>query len=74
MPSTHKLFKCFEGFTYFTAIDLNMGFWTIPASIQTFAMPVHDHLGESNVTSIFQWDQPVHWTYTKRKCQNYLLT
>jgi hypothetical protein len=30
MPSIHKLFKCFEGFTYCTALDLNMGFWTIP--------------------------------------------
>jgi hypothetical protein len=29
MPSIHKLFKCFEGFTYCTALDLNMGFWTI---------------------------------------------
>jgi hypothetical protein len=24
------LFKCFEGFTYCTTLDLNMGFWTIP--------------------------------------------
>jgi hypothetical protein len=30
MLSIHKLFKCFEGFTYCTALDLNMGFWTIP--------------------------------------------
>jgi hypothetical protein len=30
MPSIHVLSKCFEGFTYFTALDLNMGFWTIP--------------------------------------------
>jgi hypothetical protein len=29
MPSIHKLFKHFEGFTYCTALDLNMGFWTI---------------------------------------------
>jgi hypothetical protein len=29
MPSIHKLFKRFEGFTYCTALDLNMGFWTI---------------------------------------------
>jgi hypothetical protein len=29
MPSIHELFKCFEGFTYCTALDLNMGFWTI---------------------------------------------
>jgi hypothetical protein len=28
MPSIHKLFKRFEGFTYCTALDLNMGFWT----------------------------------------------
>jgi hypothetical protein len=27
MPSIHKLFKCFEGSTYCTAL---MGFWTIP--------------------------------------------
>ncbi len=27
--SIHELFKCFEGFTYCTALDLNMGFWTI---------------------------------------------
>jgi hypothetical protein len=30
MPCSHKLFKCFEGFTYCTALDLNMGFWAIP--------------------------------------------
>jgi hypothetical protein len=30
MPSIHKLFKCFEGFTNCTALDLNIGFWTIP--------------------------------------------
>jgi hypothetical protein len=29
MPSIHELFKRFEGFTYCTALDLNMGFWTI---------------------------------------------
>jgi hypothetical protein len=29
MPSIHKLFKHFEGFTYFTALNLNMEFWTI---------------------------------------------
>jgi hypothetical protein len=29
MSSIHELFKCFEGFTYCTALDLNMGFWTI---------------------------------------------
>jgi hypothetical protein len=29
MPSIHELFKCFEGFTYCTALDLNIGFWTI---------------------------------------------
>jgi hypothetical protein len=29
IPSIHELFKCFEGFTYCTALDLNMGFWTI---------------------------------------------
>ncbi len=49
MPSIHKLFKCFEGFTYCTALDLNMGFWTILLD-------------------------PVHQTYTKRKCQNYSST
>ncbi len=52
MPSIHELFKCFEGFTYCTALDL----------------------GESTVTSAFQWDLPVHQMYTKRKCQNYSLT
>jgi hypothetical protein len=30
MSSIHELLKCFEGFTYCTALDLNMGFWTIP--------------------------------------------
>jgi hypothetical protein len=30
MLSIHKLFKPFEGFTYCTALDLNMGLWTIP--------------------------------------------
>jgi hypothetical protein len=30
MPSIHKLFKCIEGSTYCTTLDLNMGFWTIP--------------------------------------------
>ena len=30
MPCIHELFKRFEGFTYCTALDLNMGFWTIP--------------------------------------------
>jgi hypothetical protein len=30
MPSIHELFKCFEGFTYCSALNLNMGFWTIP--------------------------------------------
>jgi hypothetical protein len=29
MPSIHELFRRFEGFTYCTALDLNMGFWTI---------------------------------------------
>jgi hypothetical protein len=29
MPSIHELFKRFKGFTYCTALDLNMGFWTI---------------------------------------------
>jgi hypothetical protein len=29
MPSIHELFKRFEGFTYCTTLDLNMGFWTI---------------------------------------------
>jgi hypothetical protein len=29
MPSIHELFKCFEGLAYCTALDLNMGFWTI---------------------------------------------
>jgi hypothetical protein len=29
MPSIHELFKRFEGFTYCTALDLNLGFWTI---------------------------------------------
>jgi hypothetical protein len=33
MPSIHKLSKCFEGFTCCTALDLNMGFWTIPLDI-----------------------------------------
>ncbi len=44
MWSTHKLFKCFEGFTYCTALDFNMGFWTIPIDKCTFTTPVHDHL------------------------------
>jgi hypothetical protein len=30
VPSIHELFKRFEGFTYCTALNLNMGFWTIP--------------------------------------------
>jgi hypothetical protein len=29
MPSINELFKHLEGFTYCTALDLNMGFWTI---------------------------------------------
>jgi hypothetical protein len=29
MASIHELFKHFEGFTYCTALNLNMGFWTI---------------------------------------------
>jgi hypothetical protein len=29
VPSIHKLFKHFEGISYHTALDLNMGFWTI---------------------------------------------
>jgi hypothetical protein len=40
-------------------------------------MPVHNrasYLGESTVTSVFQWDLPVYQTYTKRKCQNYSST
>ncbi len=30
MPSIHEFFKCFEGFTYCTAFDVNMGLRTIP--------------------------------------------
>jgi hypothetical protein len=29
MPSIQELFKCFEGFSYCTALNLNMGYWTI---------------------------------------------
>jgi hypothetical protein len=29
MPSIHELFKRLKGFTYCTALDLIMGFWTI---------------------------------------------
>ncbi len=47
---------------------------------QSFLTNLHNtcaqstYLGESTVTSIFQWDLPVHQTYTKRKCQNYSST
>jgi hypothetical protein len=75
MPSIHKLFKCFERFTYCTALDLNMGFWTI--LLDKFSQRLYarsSYLGKNTVTFVFQWDLPVHWTYTKRRCQNCSLT
>jgi hypothetical protein len=44
MPSIHELFKRFEGFTYCTALDLNMGFWTILLDKFSQPTPMHDHL------------------------------
>jgi hypothetical protein len=45
MPSIHELFKRFEGFTYCTALDLNMGFWTI----------LHDKFSQHLCTIILPW-------------------
>ncbi len=61
MPSIHNLFKCFEGFTYCTALDLNMGFWTIllDKPLQCLCTIVHLTLGKvllppsSNGTCLF---------------------
>jgi hypothetical protein len=45
MPSIHELFKCFEGFTYSSALHLNMGFWTI----------LLDKFSQSLCTIILPW-------------------
>jgi hypothetical protein len=45
MPSIHELFKHFEGFTYCTALNLSMGFWTI----------LLDKFSQSLCTIILPW-------------------
>jgi hypothetical protein len=45
MPSIHELFKRFEGFTYSTALHLNMGFWII----------LLDKFSQSLCTIILPW-------------------
>jgi hypothetical protein len=70
MPSIHELFKRFEGFT---TVLPSISTWDSGQSFLISSRNVYarsSYLGENTVTFDFQWDSPVHRTYTKRRCQN----
>jgi hypothetical protein len=60
-----------EGFTFATALDLNMGYYTIRLDPDASKIPATlSFLGENIPTNVYQWVLQVIQTFSKEKCHS----
>jgi hypothetical protein len=72
IPKISKVLQELEGFSFATALDLNMGYYTIrldPIQMHPKLVPL-SLLGENIPTSNYLWVLQVLKTYSKEKCQS----
>jgi hypothetical protein len=70
IPKISTVLQELEGFSFATALDLNMGYYTIRLDPDASKFVPLSFLGESILTSNYQWVFQVPQTSSKEKCQS----